>query len=1178
MFRKLLQFEWHYHTRSVLFYATFTVFFLLGLLVSKGGFGFANAYRNSPYLISYIVGFMSMVLIFSMTIFVAQTQLRDKETKFDAIIYATPITKWNYLGTQFLSVFLVGSISFLLFIIGLMVGVQFVSPDEELGPFSILNYSVPALVFAIPNAFLIASLLTSLAWVSRSKLIIYVGGLFIYILYVIGSIFSNSPVFAGASPATPEAMSLMAKLDPFGLAAFFEQTRYWTAFQKNNHFISLTGDMLFNRTLWFCIALAVIYLSYQLFSFRKMNEKRIKTPKIAKNDLKLNIKQVFPGTEFQTLKHNVNVIKSFVKIDLLLILKGIPFVLIVIMLTGLLTIEISDEIDGGRRMAESITTTGLMITTLMDRLPVILILILLFYSNELIWRSESECFAALENVTPHQSGMVFISKLVTLAVIPLLLIFLGICIGVAFQLANNNAPIEFGLYLSLFYFLGLPMLLISILIITIQTVIQNRYVGLVLASVVTIVFSTSIGHMIGVTYPLFRFADILKIEHFDMNGFGQYKLSFLVKMLYCSGFSLILLFLGNIVWKRNASLIQTFRSKQPNLFQKGMLILGSLLFMGFGTYTFYEVNVKKEYLTAEEQFNWQQQYEEKYRKFQKFDQPTITAVKTTVDLFPEENRYKVKGNYELVNNSEKPIDSLLLYISDQIELQSVSVQDAKLLSKDERFGHFWYKLNNPLQPGKSSKMSFEFTSAWSPFTGHTPFNSIIDNGSFMRISNYYPGFGYQTDNEITNSKERKKRNMSDETPIRKLEDKENQPYDFIDFDAVVSTSEDQIAIGVGDLKNQWKSKGRNYYHYKSNGKIPFRFAFSSAEYEIKKELYKGVSIEVYYDKRHGRNINELVSATKKTLDYCVENFGAYPYKTIRYAEVSAFAEGFAATAYPSTLYMKENFGFYSDITRGDKEDIINQLAGHELSHQWWGNCQFNPEEKEGGYILTETLAMYTEIMLYEKRHGWERALETLQMHQDLYLSSRSFETEMPLYKTHYNTPHLPYNKGTVVMHQLRMLIGEKNVNKALRSLMVNYAYPKKAADTRDFLSEIYKVSPKATHSKIDELFKQIVTYSAKIKSVGSKKISDKKYEVSFELATSKFREDGKGKQTIIKNDDTIDVAVYDVNGKQFIQTFPIVNNKVKGKMMLSSKPESIEIDPNLMIMDTFLEDNAKEIE
>ncbi|MFC7772285.1 M1 family aminopeptidase [Flavobacterium sp. GCM10027622] len=1177
MFRKMLQFEWHCHTRNVLFYATFLVLFLLGFVTTRGSFSFANTNHNSPYIIGYLTGMMSLVLIFSMTIMVAQTQLKDSESKLDAIIYATPVSKFNYLFSRFLSVFIISGLSYAMLMLGVMIGHLFPSETQQMGPFSIMDYVVPFLVFAIPNVFLIASVIMALAWLTRSKLMIYVGGLFIYILYVVGSIFSNSPIFAGASPATPEAMSLMAKIDPFGLAAYFEQTRYWTVAQKNTQIVSMSGNILFNRSLWIAIALMVLFISFQLFSFRKVKEKAKKTSKTSKKDFKIDKKQLFPETEFHTIKHNLSIIKSFVKIDLALICRGIPFVLIVIMLSGLLTIEIADEIDGGRRMAESITTTGLMISTLMDRLPIIMILILLFYSNELIWRSEAVGISALEKATPHQPGMTFIAKLMALSALPFMLITLGIGIGMIFQLVNDNAPFDFGLYIALYYFLGLPMVLISILVLTIQSIIQNRYLGLVVASVAAIVLSTSIGQMIGVTYPLFRFADTLKVDYFDMNGFGQYTFSFLIRMLYCIGISLILLFLGSILWKRTASVLKTFRDVQLNLFQKMLLILGCLFVLGFGSYTFYEVNIKSEYLTTDAQFDWQQEYEKQYRKYEDLIQPTITSVKTKVDLYPNENRYEVEGSYELINKSEKPIDSLLLYVTNAVKLKSITVFNAKLVSNEEQFGHFWYKLNTPLSPGQSTKVSFSFFSSWSTFTGHTPFNSIIDNGSFMRISNYYPRLGYQTDNEMTNSKERKKRNMPDETPIRKLEDEETQSYDFIDFDAVVSTSEEQIVVGVGDLMSQWKSEGRNYFHYKSNGKMPFRFAFSSAEYEMKKEYYKGVSIEIYYDQRHGRNTGELISATKKTLDYCQKNFGPYPYKTIRYAEVSAFAEGFAATAYPSTIYMKENFGFYSDITRGDKEDIINQLAGHELSHQWWGNCQFNPEEKEGGYILTETLAMYTEIMLYQKRHGWERTLETLRIHQDLYLSSRSFVIEMPLYKTHYDTPHLPYNKGTVVMHQLCMLIGEKNVNKALRNLMIHYAYPKKAADTRDFLNEINKVSPKSTHAKINELFKQIVTYSAKIESVHTKMNSNGRYEITFEVSISKFSEDGKGKQTMIKNDETLDVAFYDNNGKQIIKKFPISGNKVKGRMTLGSKPESIEIDPKLMIMDTFLEDNVKQI-
>ena len=68
--------------------------------------------------------------------------------------------------------------------------------------------------------------------------------------------------------------------------------------------------------------------------------------------------------------------------------------------------------------------------------------------------------------------------------------------------------------------------------------------------------------------------------------------------------------------------------------------------------------------------------------------------------------------------------------------------------------------------------------------------------------------------------------MKLQAPLKKLEDKSEIRYDFVDYDAVVSTSKNQTAIGVGDLIGNWQKDNRNYFHYKSNGKIPFRFAFA----------------------------------------------------------------------------------------------------------------------------------------------------------------------------------------------------------------------------------------------------------------------------------------------------------------------------------------------------------------
>ncbi|WP_343705699.1 M1 family aminopeptidase [Flavobacterium sp.] len=1178
MLSKLIQFEWHNNTRNWTLYATFIIYLVLGFFVSAfANFSFSGAYKNSPFTLTYAIGLISLMTIFSTTILVAQHFLKEYETKYNAIIFSAPISKFHFLGSKFITAFIISVFSFGMFIIGMIIGHQMSwIPRTEIGPFEILNYVWPYLVIVVPNIFLCLSILATLAWLTRSKLFVYVGGLFIYLLYIAGSIFSNSPLFANASPSSAKAMSLAAKIDPFGLAAFLEQTRYWTSIEKNTQLISLSGNFLFNRILWICISFLLIFVSYKMFSFRKVKTKNVKSVKINTKETK-TYSVTIPKQQFKTSKHNWAVFKSNLKMDIYLVLKGIPFLLIVILLSGLLIIEISDEIDGGIRLAEKITDTALMISTIMDRLPFILILIILFYSSELLNRSENSRFEMLENTTPYSKFIVLLSKLSALFIIPIILIGISILIGIGFQIIHANAPIEVGLYFSMLYYVGFPLFLISILVIAIQTFVKNKYLGLAVSSLIVILFCTGIGEQLGISHILFRFGDSFKREYFDLNDFGSYTSPFHISMLYNSGLALILLTLTAILWKRNSSILKTIRRNSFNSIQKITFALGILLFIGFGSYLFYKNNIEYPYLTKDDQNNWSEQYELQFKKYTNFVQPTIIAVKSKVDLFPEENRYEVKGTYELVNNSEKSIDSLLLYIDRNSKLTSVEIENAKNLDDVSKFQHYWYRLEKPLKPHQKIKMSFAFTSTWSPFKGHTAFNSIIENGSFMRISRYFPNFGYQESNEISSKKERAKRHLKPQTPLKKLEDKSKTSNDFIDYDVVVSTSKNQTAIGVGDLIENWKKDDRNYFHYKSNGKIPFRFAFSSAEYQIQKTNFKGISIEVYYDKRHSRNVSKLIQDVKNTLDYCQKNFGKYPYKTIRYAEVSAFADGFAATSYPSTVFMKENFGFYSNLNNKDKEDVINQLTAHELSHEWWGNAQISPEQKEGSWILTETLAQYTELMLYEKEHGLEKALETLKIHLDLYLSSRSYEPETPLYKTNYETPHLPYDKGMLVMHQLRVLIGEEKVNLALKNFLNHSKYPNSIPDAESLLKEIYAVADAKLHPKLNEMFKQIITYSSKINSVESHKKNDF-YEVSFKAVSEKFRENATGKRTLIPNDSTIDIGIYDENGKLFRYPFAVKNNKLEGKIKLKAKPQRIVIDPYLMNIDTFIKDNEKEID
>jgi ABC-2 type transport system permease protein len=1173
MLNDLLKFEAYYHCRKPLFWITLISFLVIGFLFgSTSGITFPNVHKNAPYEITYLVGLLSLASIFSITLTVAQNILREAETKLDAIIYATPVSKGTYLFTRIISLAFVAFLSVSVAVAGLYLAhVLAWQPGEKIGPFDFMYYTWPLLVLALPNILLCTAVLCSMAWITGNKLMVYVSGLLIYILYITGSIFSNSPLIAGSAPASPEAMFLFARLDPFGMAAFFEQTRYWTAPERNSLNLALTGGFLFNRVLWLSVSVVVLAVSYKRFSFRtrasRRSDNRSELPPPQRSV------QYRPAqTHVFSRRHYITSLFSFVRIDLASIVKGIPFILIMLLWTVLLAIELINAVQGDPRLGENHANTAIIITTIMEVLPFFTLLVILFYSNELIWRSRAVHFAGIEETAPQPPGISVLSKLVSLSVIPGFLILYSSLAGILMQLLKGFPVVEYSLYLSLFYFLGLPLLLMTVLIISLQVIIRNKYLGLATATAIILVTGTSIGRMIGVTHPLLRYANPLSIPYADLNGFGSYVTAFHWQMICWGAFSLAILILTSLL--RHRSLLSS------GTVQRTLLVVSFLVFVCSAGFIFYQTNIKDPDMSPDELNDWKQAYEQKFKQYESIPQPTIADVKTKVDLYPRRQRYEVEGKYELVNKTDRGIDSLLIYIDQQTTLKNMSIPGAQRVSNESAYGHYWYRLNRTLRPGEKITMDFRFSSEWSAFKGHQPFNSIIGNGSFLRISNYYPALGYNAENEISSKLEREKRAMPAQSPLPTLDTSTPLPFDyrFTGLDAIVSTDDDQTVIGVGDLIKKWTAKGRNYFHYKTPGPVPFRFAFSSARYECVTDRYQDIRIEVYYDKRHAGNVRQLISDAKKTLRYCEASFGEYPYKVIRFAEISAFAEGFGATSYPSTIYMKENGGFYARLTPENRHGVINELAGHELSHQWWGCAQTAPEYKEGGWILTETLAKYTELMLYQKAHGLPSVLEKVRQHTDLYLSARSFSQEPPLYKTTFETPHLPYDKGLVVMYQLRQLIGEQAINKALKSLLVKHKYPNPPADSRDLLRELYLVSHPRKHPRINELFKQVVIYNSKMESAAAVKTGVNSYQTSFSGSVIKFREDGNGKQNVLPPEPQIEVCLYTDDMEWEVRSFPVVKGRVRGTFQSAKKPVRIVIDPHLKTLDSFVADNEKTVD
>ena len=539
-----------------------------------------------------------------------------------------------------------------------------------------------------------------------------------------------------------------------------------------------------------------------------------------------------------------------------------------------------------------------------------------------------------------------------------------------------------------------------------------------------------------------------------MNGFGIYLSSFLARSMF--GLATIL-FLWLVIYLFSNKTLRKAKAAAITVSIFSAIFAGKLFMKGFENQNDESLNLQLA------------DYEKKYRHYAELPQPTVKSIKTEIKLYPEERSYSIKGYYVIENLTKERIEKILLNVDKNMDVKGINFRFRNQIYQSKS-NIEELDLRTEMLPGDVATMEFEMDYKWFPVNGHQSFNAIIENGSFIRISRFYPALGYQKDLEISDSEDRRKLGLGTKSEIKKLEAAETVIEDFLDLEMTVSTYKNQTAVGTGDLVESWTSGNRNYTKYKAN-EIPFRFAVSSAEYQRKAVIHRGIKSEVFYDEKHPENVEQLIENAKTSYDYCTENFGQYPLKSITFAEVSLFTKGFNATAYPGVIFMTENMAFHANLAKNKNHDVINELAGHELSHFWWGNGQISPDDREGEAMLTETLAMYTEMMICKKMYGKSKMLNRLKMHRQISEEEKGYSKPQPLFRVTSENTHISYSKGAIVMVELSELIGEKRLNDILKNFLVNYRYPKKPT-TKDFLKNLYSHLSREELSKVRVWFEK----------------------------------------------------------------------------------------------------------
>jgi len=1146
------------------------------------GGAIGNINKNSPYVITNFVSILSIFGLLMAAAFFNNAALRDYKYGFNEILFSTPLSKPSYFFGRFFGALILACMPLIGVFIGVGIGAFLSVPlgwlePDDLGPFYLSTYVNNLMLFIIPNMLFAGAITYALANRYKSTVISFVGIVVLMMGYIIsGTVLSDI-----------ENETLGAMLDPFGLGAYSIDTKYFTPAEKNTIAPAFSGLLLQNRLIYTGLGLLILLVSYSSFSFSQKQRKG-KKQKAEAPQAKLNLPVPAINQTFDMQAAWLQ-FKSFFLIDFRSMLKSTTFKILFLVMI-LLTVS---NLSGGFEYygLQSYPVTYKMVDIIGSNSALFVVIVLVFFSGELVWRDRESQINEVVDATPHTSLSSLVAKTLALFTLAVSLFFFNMMLGIVAQLLDGYTNLELGVYLGTFFYDYLAFYLVTCsLLVFLQVIINNKYIGY-FASVLYFIVLDLLWAVFDLNSNMLSVGGTPFMQYSDMNGFGPAAAAVNWFNLYWVVFAVILLMLSGIFLKRGLSTgrKERFKVAKNNLTRAYGIRLGAItvVWLAIASFVFYNVHVLNKVTSGDDQEEAAANYEKKFKKYEKVPQPKLLAASYNIDIFPEERDVKAVVEASLINQTGVSIDSVHFTIQESWE-HKINIAGAEQVFNDEETGYQIYALATPMAPGDTVEVEITSQYITKGFENEVSNTSIIKNGTFLNNFSLLPALGYSTNFELGDNDTRKEYDLPEkervpeliadcgpECEINYLSDGKS---DWVNVETVISTSSDQIAIAPGSLIEEWQQEGRNYYRYRVDHPSQNFYSFISARYEVAKRDWNGISMEVYYDAKHPYNIEKMLDALEKSMVYYTENFGPYYHKQARIIEFPRYAT--FAQAFPGTMPYSEGFGFIINLENEDDNSVVDAVIAHEMGHQWWAHQEVSAN-MQGGTMLTESFSEYSSLMVMKKETSPLKMKDFLKYDMNRYLSGRSAETrkELPLFKVE-NQSYIHYGKGSVILYALQDYIGEDKVNNALRNFLEEYRYSTPYPTSLDFLEYLEPEVPDSLQYLLDDWFKEITLYDNRLMEATVETLDNGKFRVTLDIESYKLKADTLGNETRVPIGDWIDVGLYaDSDESELIMEKRVRfdSSELKLTFDVDKEPVKAAIDPRRILIERIYSDNVKRV-
>ncbi|MEO0187429.1 MAG: M1 family aminopeptidase [candidate division WOR-3 bacterium] len=1144
----IILFEIRFWLRTRAFYFNSFILILFGFLLITSDFiklGSTETpiFKNSPYMISYAYVITLFFGAFISAYLNSNSAYRDFRDNVYELFFTSPIKKSSYFWGRFIGSTLILFVIFIMVLLGMFLGnlAPWV-PKEKIGPINLWSYINPLLQFGIIDTFFMATVFYSLTSLTRSAIIGYLGGVAFIVFYII----------SGTLSATLKWELLAIILDPLGIAPLIDSTEYWTTSQLNTLQIPWTREIVLNRLIWSFVGFMVILWAYYRFSFKvgivKSKKEKVKGEVVRIE--KPTFKPIFSVFSFMlhTLRFEISIFyKSYVVLAIVLF----SIITLVISFTGMNMIFDTPVLPATYILTDFTFGNALLFIAILST----------FLVGEIIHRDAENKTFELVYSSPMALHL-FIGRFLAVILFFAFLMLIYIAVGVGFQIYKGYYNFELGVYFKrLFLEVWTYAFMFSALAFFIHSLINYKFLAhmvfmayflavLFLSNLETKVFQMGIFH-----YPF-----VPRITYSDFYGYGHFLKPLLLYKAYWSSLTVIFITLGLLSQrlKIGIPLIKAIKMNFSRIYAF-ILLSSGIIFIGLFSYLYYNHYVLNEFKSREEERLLSVEYERKYSKYERMHIPKITEVFFKVDIYPYKRSIYTYGKFKLKNKFDIPIETLFVNVPNssykRLEFMKFSIP-VKRIVHDTVLGVDIYTFEKPLNPSDSFYVEFKISCEPNGIIdGHDTRCRVFYNGTFTNGD--YPTFGYDRSMELTNRTLRKKYELPERERFPNPDDEFYKYYsfvrdaDWVNFEAILCTSPDQVALSPGDLVKTWRESNRNCFKYKSQKPILHYYAFVSGKYKVDSTTYKGIKLTIYYI--HPYNIDKMFKAMKTALDY-LQTLYPYPHGNLRIVEfprVSSFAQSLA-----TIIPFSEGIGFLADVRKGDI-DYVSFVTGHEVGHQWWGHI-LSPAYTKGVHFLVESFAEYTGIRVMEEIYGEGNVGKFLKHEIDRYLKGRKSETykETPLYLSE-GQMYVHYNKGGLINYSTADYIGFSRFDSVLKEFIKNYGYKSLPYPTPlDFLNALYPTIPDTLLNQIKGWYERIIVYDFNVENF--------KYEngvVIVSYSFKKFEYDEKGNEREIKPDDVVEVGFYKGKDLKGVKRVRIKDTNGKLRINLDFKPDKVVFDP-----------------